>query len=330
MVTRRAFLTAASVWPLSAALSAGRPRRPLDLIEAPNALGLRPPAPGGEPGTYKAPAALARAGLVERLRPERVVKLARPRYTAHAQAGTRVRNGTTLRQFLLQLSAAVETSLRRGGLPLVVGGDCSNLLAGVAALRRCGGRGLVHVDGHSDFSHPGNDDARAHLGAAAGMDLALATGRGEALLTRWPEVDGPLVADLDAVQIGEREAGEPGWSRDLEDTAIERITVQWLKARGVSAAVERALGRLGERQLERAWLHIDLDVLDESVMPAVDSPGRPGLTYAELTALAGGLMRSGRIAGLDISIYDPDLDPSGAHARAIVACVAALLDEAAR
>jgi len=42
------------------------------------------------------------------------------------------------------------------------------------------------------------------------MDLALATGRGEALLTRWPGIDGPLVIDEDAVQIGERDADDPG------------------------------------------------------------------------------------------------------------------------
>jgi arginase family enzyme len=34
--------------------------------------------------------------------------------------------------------------------------------------------------------------------------------------------------------------------------------------------------------LTRAWLHVDLDVLDRSAMPAVDSPGTPGLTFAQL------------------------------------------------
>ena len=58
----------------SAATSGPRPRK-LDLIEAPNNLGLRPPKPGIEPGTWLGPAALDRAGLSKRLRPDRHERL---------------------------------------------------------------------------------------------------------------------------------------------------------------------------------------------------------------------------------------------------------------
>ncbi|HTE49455.1 MAG TPA: arginase family protein [Kofleriaceae bacterium] len=295
----------------------------IDLIDAPNHLGLRPPRPGVEPGAWKAPAALDRAGLARRLQPERHARLPRRDYVVDAQPGTRIRNGVTLREFSLALAGEVETSLRRGALPVVVGGDCSNVLGCLLGLRRAGGRGLVHVDGHSDFFHPGNYDAAARLGSAAGMDLALATGRGEPILTAWPDIGGPLVADADVVQIGERDAADPAYAyRDIEQTAIERITVQSLQAQGTGWAIERTLGRLGARGVERGWLHIDLDVLDQAVMPAVDSPGTPGLTYAQLSEVIGGLVGSGRIAGLDVAIYDPDLDPDGKYAPDIAAAVA--------
>jgi arginase len=312
----------------SAATSGPRPRK-LDLIEAPNNLGLRPPKPGIEPGTWLGPAALDRAGLSKRLRPDRHERLVRPRYSTEAQPGTRIRNGVALRAFSLELADEVARSLERGALPVVIGGDCSNLLGCVLALRRSGGRGLVHVDGHSDFAHPGNYDVSSRLGTAAGMDLALATGRGEALLTKWPAIDGPLVADADAVQIGEREASDPAFYRDIETTPIERTTVQALQAEGVNAALERTRRRLEQRKIARAWLHVDLDVLDQAVMPAVDSPGSPGLTYAELAALISGLMRSGRIAGVDFAIYDPDLDPDGRYARELAGCIGDCLEKPA-
>jgi arginase len=295
--------------------------RKLDLIEAPNNLGLRPPSLGIEPGTWRGPAALGRAGLSRRLRPDRHESLARPSYSTEAQGGTRIRNGVALRAFSLELAAEVERSIERGAHPIVIGGDCSNLLGCLVALRRRGGRGLVHVDGHSDFFHPGNCDTASRLGSAAGMDLALATGRGEPLLTEWPAVDGPLVADADAVQIGERDASDPAWYRDIETTQIDRTTIQALQAEGVNAVIERTIQRLARRKIARAWLHVDLDMLDQTVMPAVDSPGSPGLTYAELAALISGLMRSGRIAGVDFAIYDPDLDPGGRYAREIVGCI---------
>jgi arginase len=324
MSTRRTFLGAALGWSLAA--DAGGPRR-FDLVEAPSNLGLRPPSPGVEPGTWKAPGALVAAGLAGRLRPDRHLRLPRPRYSFDAQPGTRIRNGVALRAFGLRLAEAVEQSLRRGTIPVVVGGDCSNLLGCLLGLRRSGGRGLIHLDGHSDFYHPGNYDSRSRLGSAAGMDLALATGRGEVLLTTWPGVRGALVEDADAVQIGERDAGAADYDyRDIERTTIERITVQWAKARGVTAAGARALRRLTARSLGRAWLHVDLDVLDQALMPAVDSPGSPGFTFDELATLVRDLLRSGRLAGLDVAIYDPDLDPRAVHAPAIVACLASALD----
>jgi len=131
--------------------------RKLDVIEAPNNLGLRPPKPETEPGTWRGPEALEAAGLSKRLSPERRELLGRPRYAFDAQEGTRIRNGLTLRNFNLDLAGAVTRSLRRGAFPVVIGGDCS--LGCLFGLRRSGGRGLVHVDGHSDFFHPGNYDA---------------------------------------------------------------------------------------------------------------------------------------------------------------------------
>ncbi|GAB2918079.1 hypothetical protein GCM10027075_17610 [Streptomyces heilongjiangensis] len=59
------------------------------------------------------------------------------------------------------------------------------------------------------------------------------------------------------------------------------------------------------------WVHLDADVLDPSVMPAVDSPDPDGLLPDELTALLGPLVTSPHCVGLNVTIYDPDLDPDG-------------------
>jgi arginase len=59
------------------------------------------------------------------------------------------------------------------------------------------------------------------------------------------------------------------------------------------------------------WLHLDADVLDPSVMPAVDSPDPGGLLPAELAPLLRALVRSERCVGFNPTVYDPDLDPDG-------------------
>ncbi|WOX23088.1 arginase family protein [Streptomyces solicathayae] len=290
----------------------------VELITAPWNLGLRPPAPGREPGTWRAPQALLSAGLEAHLRPARVVELDRPPYDFDAQPATRIRNGVTIREHALQLGEAVRATLAASRFAVVLGGDCSILLGCLLGARRLGRCGLVHLDGHSDFRHPGNHDTGSSLGSAAGMDLALATGRGELLLTHWPVVGRPLVADEDVVQIGDRE--ESG-----ETPPVTRFTAQEIQRIGIAALGERVIRRLERRELDRVWLHLDLDVLDERVLPAVDSPGRPGLDFSQLAELVSTLAATGRVVGLDVAIYDPELDPDSAYAAPLVDCLASAL-----
>jgi len=57
-------------------------------------------------------------------------------------------------------------------------------------------------------------------------------------------------------------------------------------------------------------------------MPAVDSPGSPGLDYMQLTELVGTLCDSGRIFGANFTIYDPERDPEARYASLLVRCIA--------
>ena len=187
------------------------------------------------------------------------------------------------------------------------------LLGCLAGARRDDEIALLHIDGHPDFTHPGNYDF-ATLGAAAGMDLALATGRGELLLTRWPGIDGPLVEDRKVVQLGDR-------TGQVLPPGLLVIGIDELLAVGLDAAARRAVEHLPATH--PIWVHVDLDVLDAAVLPAVDTPGTPGLTFEELTRLLARLRQTGRILGVDVTIYGPHLDPDSAHPSAIVGCVAA-------
>ena len=290
----------------------------LSIILAPSNLGLRPPDVGHQPGTWRAPQVLMTAGLGAAAGASEVLQLERPTYDFDAQPGTRIRNGQSIRAFSLNLSDRVRSVLEQGNFPLVIGGDCSILLGNLYGLRRWGGRGLVHVDGHSDFYRMSDQDA-GRLGAAAGMDLALASGRGETLLSDWSSV-GTLAHDKDIVQIGERE------SRDqlnrIPGTGIAQITAQRLLSEGILRAASSTIEKLKASDIDHAWMHVDLDVLDQTMMPAVDSPGSPGLNFEQLAELVHALCASGRIAGADFSIYDPERDQGLHYARPIVDCIA--------
>ncbi|WP_075791614.1 arginase family protein [Massilia putida] len=295
------------------------------VIAAPPNLGLRPLRPGHEPGTWCAPAALFAAGLLDAVGARDPVIMARPAWKPGPDPGTRLRNGLAMRDFNLALAGHVAPVCARGEFALVVGGDCSILLGALAGARRTGPLSLVHIDGHSDFRHPGNYDPAATLGAVAGMDLALATGRGEALMTDWPDVTSPLVHDRHVVQIGEREGRNPDFAwPDVNDTAIDRIDVFAANDMGPHAVLERIRRTLGATPGQRFWVHLDVDVLDEAVMPAVDSPGSPGIAPADLAIILSGLVPDPRCAGMTVTVFDPDLDPDGTYARTLVGLLGAL------
>jgi arginase len=325
-LSRRHFSLIAGSLVFAGRAAQAQPSRPREvrLVLAPSNLGLRPEN-GKEPGTWEAPRVLMAAGLRDAVAAAEVMCLERPMYEMTAQAGTRIRNGRTMRRFSLELAEKVRDAIAAGRLPVVIGGDCSVLFGGLFGARLAGGRGLVHVDGHSDFTQEKSYATPETLGAAAGMDLALASGRGESLMTAWPGVEGPLALDADIVQIGERGRDEPWFKDNYGDilaTEITQLTVQSAQAEGIDATAARALARLEARGLDKAWLHVDLDVLDEKVMNAVDSPGTPGFDYDELAGLVRALVASGRIVGADFAIYDPARDPGHAHAPGIVRCIA--------
>lgn len=90
-------------------------------------------------------------------------------------------------------------------------------------------------------------------------------------------------------------------------------------------AAAAALERLAAPALAGFWVHLDVDVLDPRVMPAVDSPvaGGPGLD--ELAALLLPLLRHPKALGMEMTIYDPGLDPDRSAGERLVGLLERLL-----
>ncbi|WP_134495840.1 arginase family protein [Microvirga pakistanensis] len=70
----------------------------------------------------------------------------------------------------------------------------------------------------------------------------------------------------------------------------------------------------------RYWLHLDVDVLHQHVMSAINSPGRSGLEMGEVVIILHSLL-SPQCAGLALMILDPGLDPDGKYTRKLVQLV---------
>lgn len=282
--------------------------RNIVVVDAPSNLGLRPPAPGTVPGCHKLAGALRDRRVVQRLGAFEGGVVVPPRYDIGGwQEGDGVFNAAAIAAYTRVLADRIEGHLRAGDFPLVLGGDCSIQLGASLAMRRIGRYGLASVDASADFRHPGNSDG---IGAAAGEELAIATGRGQADLT---DLEGlrPYLRDEDVRLFGCRDA----FTDDHDELAALKIpntTVGQIREWGPAEVAGAAVTSLEIPQLDGFWVHLDADVLDPSVMPAVDSPDEDGLLPGELLPLLRTLVASERCVGMNVTVYDPDRDPDGA------------------
>lgn len=163
-----------------------------------------------------------------------------------------------------------------------------------------GSYGLVHLDGHSDFRHPGNSNQCRNL---AGEDLAAAIGQ------HWPavaDIDGqsPYFNAERVAHIGCRNEDEH--LAEIRGTLGAAVTVDQVRARGPEACAELAGRVAGSPSGSGYWLHLDVDILDPSYLPTVDSPADGGITPAELSELLAALAPGA--VGMQVTVFDPDQD----------------------
>ncbi len=266
-------------------------------------------------GERRAPAALRAAGLVDRLgaRDGGAVDVVITDPVRDAQTG--VIGADQVRGAGRAISARVTELVDAGHRPLVVGGDCAILPGVLQALPA--GFTLWFLDGHRDFF----DGRTSPTGEAADMDLSVVTEHGPAgLLDR----EGPLV-DPDQVHLlGCRSPYDADSAVEAArlDPAIHAVPAERLRG-PAAATVGRDLAGDG---VGPAWLHLDLDVLDPLVLPAVTYPEPGGLDWADVAALVGPLVRSDRLVGMSVADFNPDEDPDGRHAQRVVDVLAGVLD----
>ncbi|MGW0533200.1 arginase family protein [Streptomyces sp. NPDC003032] len=295
--------------------------RNIVVVDAPSNLGLRPPAPGTVPGCHKLAGAMRERGVLRRLGAFEGGVVVPPRYDrGDWQEGDGVFNAAAIASYTVKLADRVEHHVRAGDFLVVLGGDCSIQLGAALALRRVGRYAIAAVDGSADFRHPGNSD---HIGAAGGEELALATGRGQDDLT---DIEGlkPYVRDEDVRLFGMRDEDED--RAEFTALKISHATVGEIREWGADDIARAVTQTLEVPVLDGFWVHLDADVLDPSVMPAVDSPDPGGLLPDELLALLRPLVNSPRCAGLNLTIYDPDLDPDGTAGDLLADLLVAAID----
>ena len=200
------------------------------------------------------------------------------RYVDDPERGEQtLRNQDAIVDHARRLAARLVELRSRGHAPLVLGGDCSLVIAAGLASRVCGAGGLVHVDGHTDFRHPGNSTS---FGSLAGEDLAAAIGEH---LPEIADIDGlgPYFDAASTAHIGCRRDDEA--FVEVSERIAVTIPADQIILHGAAYAASRVLAEPG--LTSGFWLQVDVDVLDPEYMPAVDSPDSGGIEPDDLVRL---------------------------------------------
>lgn len=234
-------------------------------------------------GMAEAPAALAPdvASLAKPAKRVRIPFLPRDRYLTAARESCRT------------LADAVAASLRDGAVCLVLGGECT-IVAGTipGAIAVEPDLALIYFDAHGDF----NTLATTPSHFVGGMCLAHVCGRRIAPLL-WSGVHS--IAEDRVALVGARDL-DPGERGTLEASRVKRI------------AFDRddpdAPGLLAFAKKKPLWIHVDVDVVDPTEVPAVQFPVNGGPSVRALVDVLGALAGAGRVRGIEICGYDPRKD----------------------
>jgi arginase len=204
----------------------------------------------------------------------------------------------------------VRESLAGNRRVLILSGNCGPAALSAASALDPQTTGVIWFDAHADFNTPETSAS----GFLDGMALSILTGR------CWPRLAARFtgfqpIAARNVVLIGARNF-DPAEETALGQSEITRL------GPGLGG-LERAMEALAER-VEDFYVHLDVDVLDQSEGRANSYASGGGISAAELYTALELLQQSGRIRVAGITSYDPACDRAGSI-RAIIDNAAAIL-----
>jgi arginase len=197
-----------------------------------------------------------------------------------------------------------------------LGGECGLAVGVLAGLRSKlkGTPGLVWLDAHGDFNTPETTQS----GFVGGMPLAFVCGRGPnfpASIERYR----PLVKEENVIHLGSRDL-DPLEARAFDSSPIRVHSTASLRKEGIERTVEQEVAYLADNA---DWIvcHLDVDVLDPTVIPAVSFPTKDGLNVQDVRTVIKRLVKTDKLRAFNLAAYEPTQDPDLAAGRAIVSLV---------
>ncbi|CAN7416191.1 arginase [Polaromonas sp. LjRoot131] len=216
---------------------------------------------------------------------------------------------------------AMYRSLAAGRLPILLGGDhCLGIGSISAVARHCRTTGkklrVLWLDAHTDF----NTNALTPTGNVHGMPVAVLCGHGPAELTGIGGAT-PAMSPSAIRQIGIRSVDE-GEKRFVRQQGLEVFDMRYIDEMGMRHTMEKALAGMDAG----THLHVsfDVDFLDPSIAPGVDTAIKGGPTYREAQLCMEMIADTGLLGSLDVMELNPALDVRNGTAEVAVDLIESL------
>jgi arginase len=288
-------------------------KKDISIFEFPFNLGLTKKEHETEPGVKKLPDWLRKFGFHKEINPKNIFRLEAPEYAMDFDKETGVKNPYQIIEYAKKQSGLILKNFNTDTFHLMLGGDCSILIGSALALKQLGNFGLFYFDGHTDYIPP----KLSPSGGVAGMDLAIVSGLGHQKLTNIDDLK-PYFQEEHIFCVGNAETDDDEYVGEILNSKIHYFDLENLRNNGFRKTAEDFLRMVDEKNLDGFFIHFDVDVLKDEIMPAVDSRMEDGIDYENLKEILKPLIADKRCFGLEITILDPDYDTEGLYTQPFI------------
>lgn len=218
------------------------------------------------------------------------------------------------------LADLVESKLKLGRFPLILGGDHSIGIGSLAGILRAKPEtGVIWVDAHADINTPTVSESGNMHGMPLGIMMKELTPDRRAIpglewLDEGPHPSPYLSPDA-LVYVGLRDI-DKAERRFIRQLGIKTFTMYDIDHLGIGRVMDLALEHLLKNDPNRPiHLSYDIDAVDPMHAPATGTAVRGGLTWREAHFVAEHVVKSGSLASAEIVEVNAALsDGQGASA----------------
>jgi arginase len=220
-----------------------------------------------------------------------------------------------------ELCGKVESEMKQGRFPLVIGGDHSIAIGTIkGVLKQVERLGVIWFDAHPDA----NTAETSPSGNIHGMSLAVSLGFGHPDLVSIGGKNAAIRPGNVAI-IGVRTI-DPGEKKFLKEQGVHVFTMKDIDSMGMKRVVEQAIG-IASDGTDGIHLSLDMDGMDPTEAPGVGTPVLGGLSYRE-SHLAMELIGESRLlVSAELVEVNPILDHCNRTAKTAVSLVGSLFGE---